>query len=229
MNPVHTFISYLFQNHFNIILASKPGCSNILFLSGFRTKILYTFSHTNACYMPRCPHQLWFDHLHNTVWHKVQIMKPCIMQFSPSSGYDTAKLNNLLNYRPTLVHCKTCISYIVPLESLRHLRASITLKMTAFWDIAPCSIVEVDRRWVSPDDVLFTNYQVFDDAVWTADIACHRLRWEDDLDLWMGRNSEVSGCGFLACIILVFGLGKLRNMTKTVVTIACLGPDSNPE
>jgi len=43
MNPVHTFPTHFPNMHSNIIFHLCPGLPNGLFLSGFPTKILYTF------------------------------------------------------------------------------------------------------------------------------------------------------------------------------------------
>jgi len=57
---------------------------NGLFPSGFETTIFYVSHTSHACYMPRAPHPLWFDHL-NSISSRARTVILFTVQFSPST------------------------------------------------------------------------------------------------------------------------------------------------
>jgi hypothetical protein len=86
IDSVHTTPSCLSKIHFNIHPPTSFVFLSGLLPSGFPTDILHAFLFSYSCYIPCLSHPPWLDHS-NYTWHRVQVMKLLIMQFSPTHHF----------------------------------------------------------------------------------------------------------------------------------------------
>ena len=88
-------------------------------------------------HMPYPPHPLLFDHLNN-IWWCTQIMKPCIMQFSPSVCHLPPLISSAPHSRAPLFCARgfqIILSYSSPSTRYR-LLSEDTLELTFVWLLA---------------------------------------------------------------------------------------------
>jgi len=78
MKPVHTFKTYVFKTHFNIILPSTTRSSKWFPHFDFSGQHVWISCRSHACYVLLPSHRPWFDHPNN-IWWRVEIMMLFIM------------------------------------------------------------------------------------------------------------------------------------------------------
>jgi hypothetical protein len=109
----------------------------------FQPKLCVPFLSPHARYVPRPSHPPWFDHPNN-IWWRVQTMQLLIMQFYTVSCH----------FIPLRSKCsqRKCLSFILKFISKEIIKRKIYFYEDGFfWDVAPCSLVEIDRRFGGQD------------------------------------------------------------------------------
>jgi hypothetical protein len=99
-------LGYILTIPIFLVTPRCPKWSLPLRFSNYNLKCISCLSH--PCYMPRPPNSPWFDHL-NSAW-TVQIIKPLIMLFYPSTYHFTSLSSKCSPQHPVLQHCKSSFS-----------------------------------------------------------------------------------------------------------------------